>query len=177
MYIPHIPEAEDLQIPGLIPDTTNNAGVPENVEVGKYKETPDQNTAEQAATDATSLSGDDRPPYMTEKPAGACLTRENNISYGHLHNPNTTAVPAFNKTKSMADGSIKYAFEFLSMGAIEGFLLFQTAQISMKLGIKELGDAGVDAVHKETKQLHGGIVSIPVDPRKLSYSSKATVLK
>ena len=47
----------------------------------------------------------------------------------------------------MADGSIKYAFEYLSKVTIERFVLGQTAQMSMKRGIKEFVDAGVDAAH------------------------------
>ena len=106
MQTPHIPGAEDLQIPGLILNTTFNTGVPDNAGVGEHNETPDQNTAEQAGTDATILSDDNRPPSMAENPAEACRTRENKISYDHLYNPNTTVVPAFNKTNFMANGSI-----------------------------------------------------------------------
>ena len=73
---------------------------------------------------------------MAEQPAGACRTRGNKISYDHLYNPDTTAVPAFNKTNFMADGSIKYAFEYLSEVAIEGFVLGRTAQMSIKRGNK-----------------------------------------
>ena len=114
----HIPKAEELQIPGLILDTTDNTGVPKNARVEEHNETPDQNTPEQAATDETVLSDDNSPPSMAEQPAGACRTRGNKISYDHLYNPDTTAVPEFNKTIFMADSSIKYSFEYLSEGAI-----------------------------------------------------------
>ena len=72
----------------------------------------------------------------------------------------------------MADGSIEYAFKYLSEGAIEGFLLGHTAQMSMKRGIGKFGDAGLDDVHKEMKQLHDRGVPIPVDSRKLYSDSK-----
>ena len=77
----------------------------------------------------------------------------------------------------MADGSIKYDFEYLSEGAIEGFLMGRTAQMSMKRGIRELGDSGVDVVHKEMKKINDIGVPIPVDPRKLSSKTKAAALK
>ena len=77
----------------------------------------------------------------------------------------------------MSDSSIKYVFDYLSEGAIEGFVLGQAAQISMKWGIKEFGDAGVDTVHKEMKQLHDRGVPITVDPHKLYSGSKADALK
>ena len=110
--------------------------MPENAGVGEHNETPDHNTAEQSATDTTILSDDDRPPYTAEKPTEACHTRGNNISYDHLYNPDATVFPVFNKTKFMADGSIEYAFKYLSEGAIKGFVLGQIDQISMKRGIK-----------------------------------------
>ena len=72
LHTPHIPGSEDLQIPGLIPDTTYNTGVPKNARVEEHNETPDQNTAEQAATNETVLSDDDRPPSTSEQTAGAC---------------------------------------------------------------------------------------------------------
>ena len=37
------------------------------------------------------------------------------------------------------------------------------AQMSMKQGFKEFGDAGVEAVHQEMKQIHNCIVPIHVD--------------
>ena len=49
--------------------------------------------------------------------------------------------------------------------------------MSMKRGIKEFGDAGVDAVHKDMKNIHNTGVPIPVDPRKLYSVSKADALK
>ena len=77
----------------------------------------------------------------------------------------------------MADGSIEYAFEYLSEGVIEGFMLGQTDQMSMELVIKEFRDVVVYAVHKYMKQLHNRLVPIPVDTRKLSSISKAAALK
>ena len=67
----------------------------------------------------------------------------------------------------MDNGSIKYALEYLSEGAIELFVMSETFQMSMKRGIKEFGYAGVYAVYNETKQLHDGVVSIPVAFRSL----------
>ena len=71
-----------------------------------------------------------RIPWNLVAPGG------NKISYDHIYNPDATVVPAFNKTKFMSDGSIEYAFKCLSEGSIEGFVLGQTAQISIKRGIK-----------------------------------------
>ena len=177
MCTPHIPGAEYLQISGLVSDTTYNAGVPKNARVREHNETPDHNTAERAATDATVSPDDYRPPSTAEHLMGARRNIWNNISYYHLYNPDATAVPAFNKTNFMSGGSIEYAFEYLSEGDIEGFVLGQTAQMFMKRVIKEFGDTGVDAFHKDMKQLHNCEVPIPVDPRKMSSGSKAAALK
>ena len=49
--------------------------------------------------------------------------------------------------------------------------------MSMKQVIKQFGDSGVYAVHKEMKQLHDRGVPIPVDHLKLSYGSEAAALK
>ena len=54
----------------------------------------------------------------------------------------------------MAGGSIKYAFEYQSEGAIEGFVLGRTAQMPIQRVIREFGYSGVYVVHKEMKQLH-----------------------
>ena len=62
VHILHIPGAEEIQIPGLITENTDNTAVPNNVGLVNHNKTPDQNTAEQAATDKTDLSDDDRPP-------------------------------------------------------------------------------------------------------------------
>ena len=104
--------------------------------MGEHNETSYHNTSEQAETDATILSDDDSPPSTAENPAESCRTRGNKISYDHIYNPDATVVPAFNKTNFMSDGSIEYAFKCLSEGSIEGFVLGQTAQISIKRGIK-----------------------------------------
>ena len=77
----------------------------------------------------------------------------------------------------MVDGSIEYAFEYQSEGTIEGFMLVQTAKIPTKQGIKEFGDSGVYAVHKEMKQINDSGVPISIDPRKLYSGSKAADLK
>ena len=47
----------------------------------------------------------------------------------------------------------------------------------MKVVIKELGDVGLDDVHKDMKQIHNCGVPIPVEPCKLSSVSKATALE
>ena len=114
----------------------------------EHNETPDHNTAEQAATEVTVLSDDDRPPSMAEQSSGSWRTIGNKISYNHLYNPYATSVPALNKTNFMSDSSIEYSFEYLSEGVIEGFVLVQMAQMSMKLGIRSFGDSVVDSVHE-----------------------------
>ena len=43
--------------------------------------------------------------------------------------------------------------------------------------IKVFGDAVVQAVNKEIKQLHYRKVPIPVDPAKISYGSRSATLK
>ena len=142
----------------------------------EHNETPDQNTAKQAATDATVLSNDDSPPSTDKQPVGARHTRGENISYNHLYNPDAIDISAFNNTNFIADDSIKYDFEYLSEGAIEGFVLGLTAQMSMKREIKEFGDSRVDVVHKEMKNINDIGVPIPVDPCKLSSKTKAAAL-
>ena len=107
MHTTHIHVAEDLQIPGLIPNSTCNTVISDNARVEEHNETPDHNTVEKWATDETVLPDDYRPPYMAEQPAGDHCTRGNNISYDHPYNPDATAVPAFNNTNFMADNSVK----------------------------------------------------------------------
>ena len=47
----------------------------------------------------------------------------------------------------------------------------------MNRGLKVLGDAGAQDVHKETKHLHDQKVTTPVDPAKISYGSRSATLK
>ena len=47
----------------------------------------------------------------------------------------------------------------------------------MNRGLKVLGDAGAQDVHKETKHLHDQKVTTPVDPAKISYGSRSAALK
>ena len=60
---------------------------------------------------------------------------------------------------------------------MEGFIFDQTAQIPMNRGLKVFGDSGAHAVHKAMETIHDGMVSIPIEPAKLSCGSRSSVLK
>ena len=83
----------------------------------------------------------------------------------------------FNRANFTTNGHPILVFDYRSQGAIEDIILVQTDQMSMKCCLKEFGGSGVDAVHKEMKQVHGREVTIPVHPSDLTRRISAASLK
>ena len=140
-------------------DPVDNDIINQEVEDGKSPE--EEEDSESTENDKGETVGTDQECAETENESGYILWRNCTRSYKHLFNPEV-----FDTGNSNDDKQAEV------MMTTTNDVPKETAQMSMKKGLKVFGEKGYAAVKKEMQQLHDRKVMQPINRKDLSPAQK-----
>ena len=136
-----------------------------NQEVEDVKSPEEEEDSEPTENDKGETVGIDQECAETENELGYTLRQNHTRSYKHLYNPEV-----FDTGNSNDDKQAEV------MMTTTNDVPNETAQMSIKKGLKVFGEKGYAAVKKEMQQLHDRKVMQPINRKDLSLAQKREAL-